>query len=255
MRKNKTKKVNLTKTPKNPEVRYRRALNALVRNLRMETAAMLVPVLKALEPEYVTDAYTKTLSDVFDNMRALFAGTGTNANIVSNAFVTGANQANKARFYRAMENVVGVDLGTIIQNEGLEDVLVATTRENVALIRTIPEEYFKKLETTVFTGTTQGRNASSMLKEIQRIGKVTEKRAKLIARDQTSKLNSALNQHRATNLGSEEYVWRTAQDDRVRDSHRTKNGKTFRWDNPPKDTGHPGEDIQCRCIAQPIIKV
>jgi len=215
----------------------------------------MVPMLRKLQPEYVTDAYANALADAFAAMRNLYFGAGVSADIIANSFVSSTDTINKARFYKAMERVVGIDLATVIQNEGLEDILLATTQENVGLIRTIPEEYFKKLETVVYTGTTQGRNAGSMIKEIVRIGKVTERRAKLIARDQTSKMNSALNQHRATNLGSEEYVWRTAQDDRVRDTHRSKNGKTFRWDKPPKDTGHPGEDIQCRCIAQPVIKI
>ena len=30
-----------------------------------------------------------------------------------------------------------------------------------------------------------------------------------------------------------------------------KDGKTFRWDTPPDDTGHPGEDYGCRCTAEP----
>lgn len=167
----------------------------------------------------------------------------------------GTQQINKTRFYSAMEGAIGINLQTIVQNEGLEDILVATTRENVALIRSIPEEYFKKIETVVFTGTTRSNAAGSMIKQIQKIGKVTANRAKLIARDQTSKLNAALTQQRSENLGVEEYIWRTAGDERVRETHRSKNGKVFRWDNPPKDTGHPGQDIQCRCVAQPIIKV
>ena len=147
-------------------------------------------------------------------------------------------------------------VGSIVNNENLEDILVASTRENVSLIKSIPDEYFKKIETIVFTGTTQGSTAGSMIKQIQELNGSTYKRAKLIARDQSSKLNSALTQQRAENIGSEEYVWRTAEDGiRVRETHRKHNGKTFRWDDPPKNTGHPGNDIQCRCIAQPVIKI
>jgi hypothetical protein len=50
----------------------------------------------------------------------------------------------------------------------------------------------------------------------------------------TSKLNSALNQQRSQNIGVEEYVWRTAGDERVRDSHKSENGKTFGWDDESK---------------------
>ncbi len=46
------------------------------------------------------------------------------------------------------------------------------------------------------------------------------------------------------------YVWRTRGDLQVRPSHIENNGKLFAWDNPP-ETGHPGEDYGCRCVAEP----
>jgi SPP1 gp7 family putative phage head morphogenesis protein len=188
-------------------------------------------------------------------MRRNFDGIGKQAEIISRAFVEDSDAVNKRRFYNAIEEGIGVNLQSIVTNENLEDVLVATTRENVSLIKSIPEEYFKNIESIVFSNTTQGRSATSMIKQIQKQGKTTVKRAKLIARDQSSKLNSALNQKRQTNLGIEEYIWRTSGDSRVRHNHADKNGKIFRWDTPPADTGHPGQDIQCRCVAQPIIKL
>ena len=241
------------KAPKNPEVKYRAQLSGLTAKLRRQTNESIVPLLRQLQPEYVGDAYARTLSEVFEKLRRSYVDINENAKIISASFVNNTNSVNKRQFYSAMENAVGINLQSIIQNENLDDILVATTSENVALIRSIPEEYFKKIETLVYTGTTQGNSASSMIKEIQSLGKSTTKRAKLIARDQTSKLNSALNQQRQQNLGVEEYIWRTAGDGRVRESHASKNGKIFRWDTPPKDTGPPGQDIQCRCVAQAII--
>lgn len=253
--KKRTKRVRAIKTPKTPEVKYRKQLDILVQRLRIDVRANIIPLLLQFESEYINDAYARTLEEAFDNLRRSYIDIGENAKIVSNAFVEDTNNTNKKRFYAAMEEAVGVNMESIIQNEGLEDILVATTRENVSLIRSIPEEYFKKIETLVFTSTTHGDKAGSMISQIQKIGKTTAKRAKLIARDQSSKLNSALSQQRQQNLGVEEYVWRTSGDERVRDNHRSKNGKVFRWDTPPKDTGHPGQDIQCRCVAQPIIKL
>lgn len=46
------------------------------------------------------------------------------------------------------------------------------------------------------------------------------------------------------------YIWRTSGDDKVRPSHAINNGRIFSWDNPP-ETGHPGEDYNCRCWAEP----
>lgn len=47
------------------------------------------------------------------------------------------------------------------------------------------------------------------------------------------------------------YIWHTQQDDRVRSSHAANHGKLFAWNRAP-ETGHPGQDINCRCWAQPV---
>jgi SPP1 gp7 family putative phage head morphogenesis protein len=47
------------------------------------------------------------------------------------------------------------------------------------------------------------------------------------------------------------YIWRTAGDGKVRAAHAANEGRIFAWDNPPP-TGHPGEDFNCRCTAEPF---
>ena len=93
-----------------------------------------------------------------------------------------------------------------------------------------------------------------------------KERAQVIARDQTSKMNTNINQIRQTALGIQEYIWRTSEDSRVvgapggkypqgnamHGNHYVRNGKIFRWDEPPDD-GHPGWPIQCRCVALGIV--
>jgi Phage Mu protein F like protein len=49
------------------------------------------------------------------------------------------------------------------------------------------------------------------------------------------------------------YVWRTRGDGKVRASHAANNGRIFAWDNPPP-VGHPGEDFNCRCTAEPYVR-
>lgn len=248
------KKLSPIKNPKSVEVTYRKELLVLVRQLKHDTDLYIIPLLYDLEPEYVKDAFAKTLEEAFNRLRSMYTRVDVLARSLSDYFVKSGDRLNKKNFYSSVENAVGVNLQTIIQKENIEDILVATTRENVNLIKTIPEEYFKKIESVVFKGTLQSNSAKGMMEEIRQIGGVSEKRAKLIARDQTSKLNSALTKKRSEDLGIEEYVWRTSEDERVRDTHEKNNGKTFRFDTPPPVTGHPGNDIQCRCVAQPIIQ-
>ncbi|HEY8576571.1 MAG TPA: phage minor head protein [Devosia sp.] len=46
------------------------------------------------------------------------------------------------------------------------------------------------------------------------------------------------------------YVWRTADDARVRHSHAARDGKIFGWAEAPGG-GHPGSEPNCRCWAEP----
>ena len=242
-------------TPKQPEVKYRNDLLVLSRQLQSDVQSSIIPVLRMFESEYVNDAYAEELEKSFDSLRLKYQGADDTTKKVASEFVGEVDAKNKKAFYASIEKAVGVNIQSLIQNEGLNDALRAKTRENVALIKSISDEYLKSIEQAVFEGTVQGSTAGSLVDRIGELGKASENKAKLIARDQTSKINSALTQQRQQALGVTEYVWRTSSDERVRESHKRNNGKTFRWNKPPKGTGHPGHDIQCRCVAQPIIKL
>ena len=53
--------------------------------------------------------------------------------------------------------------------------------------------------------------------------------------------------------GYTHYIWRSLDDEKVRPDHAANDGKIFSWNNPPP-TGHPGEDYNCRCYAEPAFK-
>lgn len=61
-------------------------------------------------------------------------------------------------------------------------------------------------------------------------------------------LKAAVQEHPTT-----QYIWRTRGDGKVRASHAANNGRIFSWDIPPA-TGHPGEDYNCRCTAEPYVR-
>ena len=137
-------------------------------------------------------------------------------------------------------------------NEQLQD----WAKQNIDLISAIPNESLAKMREIVYNGYMSGKTTTRMLKEIQRAYKVSLKHARLIARDQTAKLNGQIQRHQQIDAGITEYIWCTCGDERVRESHRALNGKKFSWDNPPLNSDgracHPGEDYQCRCIGRPV---
>jgi len=121
---------------------------------------------------------------------------------------------------------------------------------NVHLIRSIADDLLP--EVTKILNTSEDIRGDL----IERFD-VTKSRADLIARDQTLKLNGQITEHLHTDAGITRYRWSTSHDDRVRPEHDELDGTEQEWANPP-DTGngqnHPGQDIQCRCVAIPIIE-
>jgi len=51
-------------------------------------------------------------------------------------------------------------------------------------------------------------------------------------------------------MGVEKFIWRTANDERVRPEHSARDGNTYTWANAPE--GGPGAPINCRCFAEPV---
>ena len=125
--------------------------------------------------------------------------------------------------------------------------------KNAQLIKSLPDEELERVAGILERGLQQGVRFTDISKSIQKSFAITRRRATLIARDQTTKLNSSLTRLRQEEVGIEEYIWQTSGDERVRPTHRVNDGKKFKWDTPPKVTGHPGNDVNCRCVAIPVI--
>lgn len=129
--------------------------------------------------------------------------------------------------------------------------------ENVALIKRIPRRLHDDVEAMVHGAVSRGHRHKHLERQIQERFHVAEKHARLIARDQIGKFHAKANHHRQRELGVRKFVWRTVGDERVRPWHQELDDTTHAYDKPPRnpDTGErvlPGEDIQCRCSAEPV---
>lgn len=132
-------------------------------------------------------------------------------------------------------------------------LLDSWTRSNVSLIKSIPEETYRRVEKQIRVGFSKGLRHEQIAKGIMGQTAIGERRARLIARDQVGKLNGELTRARHEALGAKRYRWRTSLDERVREDHQLREGVVFSWDAPPFD-GHPGEPINCRCTAEPMFE-
>lgn len=152
------------------------------------------------------------------------------------------------------------DMGSALRREITEAPTGATMRrqleEQVVLIKSLPLEAAKRIQNLAVEGVIQGRRFESIADEIKKTYHVTDSRARLIARTETGRVSTGLTEARALYVGSLEYGWHTVEDTDVRPSHREMQGRTVRWDSPPKldgMTGHAGTFPNCRCWPEPIL--
>jgi len=171
---------------------------------------------------------------------------------LSNGFVARGKAQHDREFSQRIEQATGIDVKQYLGTHGkVSEKLTAYTEANVQLIKSIQSQYLDKIQSIVTMSATRGGSVKDLTTEIKKIGGVTDKRAKFIARDQTAKFNSSLDQAQYENLGITHYRWSTSGDERVRESHAENDGKVFALDNPPP-TGHCGEDFNCRCVMLPL---
>jgi SPP1 gp7 family putative phage head morphogenesis protein len=130
--------------------------------------------------------------------------------------------------------------------------------DQVILIKSLPLEAGQRAQKLAQEAATGGRRASEVAEELARSEGVTISRANTIARTEIHKAYATLTQARAQIVGANQYIWRTAGDEIVRDSHVEMEGVVCDFDNPPTlsdgDTGNAGEFVNCRCYAEVIIK-
>lgn len=142
-------------------------------------------------------------------------------------------------------------------DKGVAKLVPKFRKENVSLVGDMLREEHDVLEELLAEGA--GRTIASLAADIEERLGITLRHAELIATDQCLKLNANVSHERMRQAGITEFVWSTAGDERVREMHEALDGETFSFDDPPitnedGETNLPGEDIQCRCVAFPIVE-
>ena len=169
-------------------------------------------------------------------------------------FVMDMDEYHRRRMIQTFRTGAGIDITRFLTQPQVESFLQAKVTENVELIRTIPPRTRAGLADRLQRELREAPFDQQRLRGLLRAEYRSEGyNLRRITRDQTNKTIGQLTEIRQRQVGVTRYTWRTSQDERVRTSHASKNGLTFEWGRPPADTGHPGADIQCRCVALPIV--
>lgn len=183
------------------------------------------------------------------------------SNINEDTWRKAARKATRSKFfyYTLVKNI----------NSGLDASMQDQINRNATIIQTLPSDVSKKVVNDIGKYTIQGLRAIEISKLIKdKTDQHARASAKLIARTEVSKTQTALTRARAENIEKRWYVWRTEEDARVRDSHRTMDDVIVNWQDPPSPeilTGlkpangnayyHAGEIYNCRCYPEVLLEV
>ena len=164
--------------------------------------------------------------------------------------VYNARDFSNRQFKRIKENNPFLLSGT----EDLEQttkIVQTSIRENVGLIKSIPEEYHNNILGSVMRSAGTGGNLQQLTEDLSKLSNQTKKRINLIARDQNAKATALINQQNAVDAGFTTAIWHKSIAGKThRISHANADGKEFdisKGCSIDNEYILPREKINCKC--------
>lgn len=172
----------------------------------------------------------------------------------------GDMQADNARAWAGVMKKAGFDI-KFNPTPSQTLILKAKTRENVALIKSIGQQYHTDIEGDVMRSFVAGRDLDSLSKQLKARGKVTTDRAAFIARDQANKASAAFNAARQRELGLKWATWIHGNAGKEPRPNHLRAGREHWYFNTQEGIdfgdkfGHvvPSEAINCRCSSRTVL--
>lgn len=249
-------------SPKTIAVDYAKVLVAMIRRAR-DAYQPLLDATKAVKTDARADADDKKLSAteakrLLDEAGAKLSRAVDRSQIDSLAdkFAARTSTYQRVQLGRQVRSALGVD--PFLHDRALARQRQDFVAKNVSLITRIPKRLHEKVEGVVMNALDKSDLNKTLAGTLSEQFGIAERHAHLIARDQINKFYGAVNKTRQRELGVSKFIWRTVEDQRVRESHADLDGQTFSWDDLPtdEDTGeeiYPGSPINCRCSAEPVL--
>jgi SPP1 gp7 family putative phage head morphogenesis protein len=240
------------------EAAYLKVMRSMLRQLAAQVRSDVLPV---VERELAEQKQVKRLqvdidADIFNRLSAFAAMLARVADNMVNRILRIEGNRHTREFGASVRRAIGVDVGAVVREGDLESLMSVAAVRNAALIKGLADETVRRVANTVTTALMQGTPARDLRKALAKDFSFSDKRAKVIARDQIAKLNSDMNRFRHRQAGIDKYRWRTSKDERVRPLHRKLDGKIYEYGKPTgAENGlPPGQPVLCRCIAQAIVE-
>ena len=153
---------------------------------------------------------------------------------------------HRKRIIQTFKAALKVDIRPFLTHPEIAAFMSRKISENVDLIKTIAPRLHESLKARLHKELAEAPFDQQRLTKLMRSEyKSSGYNLRRIVRDQNSKTIAGLTESRQGQLGIAQYQWLTSADERVRPTHVANSGLIFDWANPPADTGHPGNDVQC----------
>jgi SPP1 gp7 family putative phage head morphogenesis protein len=159
---------------------------------------------------------------------------------------------SRQQWQAQLKATLGINLAA---DPDLSKLLDRFRREQGDLITSLAEDKVQRVKRVLTDAGSDARVEQIQARIVEQTG-ATESRASLIARTETTTLNSRLTEARHRAAGITEFTWSTSKDERVRPSHAAMEGRRFEYASPPVVDGEPlvpGQTYNCRCIPIPFI--
>ena len=253
------------------QLKYERALTRMVQEMTNETKRSVKRLFQSETARVYLSAQDASvgsqarilMNSLLDKFTQLFSF---RSKTLAERMLNGAAQVSKATLHSSLKQLSGgLSLKTGVVPAGMEEVSKAIIAENVSLIKSIPQEYFKNVTGAVMRSITVGQGMADLLPQIQKYDGQTERRAKNLALDQTRKAYNAINKERMQKVGVRQFEWvHSGGGQKPRESHLKIDGHIFDFDKlesqqaalgvPPEDQGIPGYPVNCRCTMVPVVR-
>lgn len=179
------------------------------------------------------------------------------ANLYAKALVKKVEIDTSKRLERQLKanEVMGVDFK---MTSSMINTMKTSVKWNVSLIKTIPDKYFSRVESTIMESLNKGRDMAGLYTKLKDDYDLTKRQSYLIASDQTKKATYAITRTRKLELGLYKSIWRHSKVSKVpRPPHLKADGKPFDIRKGLKIDGEyifPKQKIGCNCYEQTVIK-
>ena len=186
-----------------------------------------------------------------------------NALTIATWFATKVQRYTTGNLMRQMKRFklaeLGFDLEFKYHSQAEREIFRSIVTQNVNLIKSIASEHLTQVEGVVLRGVETGHDLGQMTESLEESFGVTERRAAMIARDQTAKATNNLSRQRLLDYGVTKGKWlHTSSGKTYRESHVDMDGTIYDmeegcFDDDYGDYIQPGELVNCRCLCVPVL--